>query len=95
MGEPLGERHLDGDQAVEVGVVGQIDPPEATLAEDADHPVTADLRKGRTGSSPRLRAMRGLAVCECAAGSMARRPPCPGPANRLLAPARPEASRNA
>ena len=35
--------HLDGDRAVEVIVVSEIDPSEPALAEPADDPVAADF----------------------------------------------------
>lgn len=35
-------RHLDGDAALELVVMGEIDPPEAALTEDALDLVTAN-----------------------------------------------------
>ena len=42
-GDPLGVGHLDRHRAVELVVVGQVDPAEAALAQQPDHPVAADL----------------------------------------------------
>ena len=47
-GDSLRVGHLDRHRAVEVVVLGEVDPPEAALAEQPDHPVAAD-RPGDTG----------------------------------------------
>ena len=36
--------HFDGNRAVQLVVMSQIDPPEATLAQDTYHSVAANLR---------------------------------------------------
>ena len=41
-GDPLGVGDLDRDRAVELVVVGEVDPPESPLAQPPDHPVAAD-----------------------------------------------------
>ena len=43
VGDSFRVRHLDGDGAVEVVVVGKIDPSEPALTQTADDPVTPDL----------------------------------------------------
>ena len=60
-GDSFGVRHLDGDRAVEVIVVSQIDPSEPALTEPADDPVAPDLggiavRGATRTKSERLRA---------------------------------------
>jgi hypothetical protein len=35
--------HLDGHWSIDVVVMGQIDPAEPSPAQQADHPITADL----------------------------------------------------
>ena len=38
-------RHLDRHGAVELVVVGEIDPSEAALSKQPDHPIATDLRR--------------------------------------------------
>ncbi len=41
------EGDLDGNVAVELGVLSQVDPTEPTLAEDPDHTVSANVSRSR------------------------------------------------
>ena len=40
--DQLGVRHLDGDEPLQLVVVGQVDEAEAALAQDSFHPVATD-----------------------------------------------------
>ena len=42
-GDALEVRHLDGNGAVELVVVGEVDSAEAAFAQQADYPVAADF----------------------------------------------------
>jgi hypothetical protein len=42
--DAFGIRHLDGYLAIEVIVMGKIDPPKPTLAQASEDRVTPDLR---------------------------------------------------
>ena len=57
-GDQLAVRHLDGDEPLQLVVVGQVDEAEAALAQDPLDPVATDLagrgfrRDGRDGCGP-------------------------------------------
>ncbi len=41
--DPLRVRHLDGNRTIKIVIMTKIDPPESTLTETPDDPVTPDL----------------------------------------------------
>ena len=66
--DPLDVRHLDGDGAVELVVVGEIDATETAFSEQPDHAIATDL--GRVAAGKRRWKGGGPSWVEWRGGSV-------------------------